>query len=124
MPERGPSGANTTKSPRSLRHSVNSLIPLAFTPSSFVISINGLSFIATSFKYHYKCNDNLLTEDAFNFFLTFGESYFRSVQFEFLAFIFVLFKRESSTVFVAFVCWLSRVYGVTPAVLLGVTVVK
>ena len=45
MPERGPSGANTTISPKSLKHAASSLMPFAATPSSFVIKINGLSFV-------------------------------------------------------------------------------
>ena len=50
IPERGPSGAKTTMSPRSRRHSVSSFIPLASTPSSFVIRISGLSFIISLFN--------------------------------------------------------------------------
>ena len=46
MPERGPSGAMTTSSPKSLRALINSWIPFALNPSSFVININGLLFLS------------------------------------------------------------------------------
>ena len=55
-------GANTTKSPRSFRHSINSLIPLAHTPSSFVIRINGLSFVISFYPYSCRTKVTIICE--------------------------------------------------------------
>jgi hypothetical protein len=49
IPERGPSGANTINVPTSFKLAAKSLIPLALTPSSFVIKITGLSVIILAF---------------------------------------------------------------------------
>ena len=58
IPDRGPSGAKTTRSPSPRRALASAWMPFARKPSSFVIKIKGLSFVMRSIFYIFKMRED------------------------------------------------------------------